>query len=237
MTTSSPVTIVTGAGSGIGRAVAIDLATRGHALTLAGRTESKLHETAAACVAAGGEAPLVMHGDLADSGLAHSVVDRTIVKRGHLDNLINCAGTAPLVHIQDTTDELLEEVFFHNAFAPAFLIVRAWPHFMERRAGCVVNVSSLASSDPFNGFFAYAAAKSAVDSFVRSMHGEGARLGIRAFCINPGAIETPMLRRNFPVTMLPEAKTLPPEAVAHVIADCIEGRREADRGKTIIVRK
>jgi hypothetical protein len=46
-----------------------------------------------------------------------------------------------------------------------------------------------------------------------------------------------MLRRNFPVTMLPEAKTLPPEAVAHVIADCIEGRREADRGKTIIVRK
>jgi NAD(P)-dependent dehydrogenase (short-subunit alcohol dehydrogenase family) len=108
---------------------------------------------------------------------------------------------------------------------------------MERRAGCVVNVSSLASSDPFNGFFAYAAAKSAVDSFVRSMHGEGARLGIRAFCINPGAIETPMLRRNFPVSMLPEAKTLPPEAVAQVIADCIEGRREADRGKTIIVRQ
>lgn len=237
MTTSSPVSIVTGAGSGIGRAVAIDLATRGHALTLAGRTESKLHATAAACVAAGGPAPLVMPGDLADSGLAHSVVDRTIAERGHLDNLVNCAGTAPLVRIQDTTDELLEEVFFHNAFAPAFLIVRAWPHFMERRGGCVVNVSSLASSDPFNGFFAYGAAKSAVDSFVRSMHGEGARLGIRAFCINPGAIETPMLRRNFPVTMLPEAKTLPPEAVAHVIADCIEGRREADRGKTIIVRK
>jgi len=237
MTTSSPVTIVTGAGSGIGRAVAIDLAARGHALTLAGRTESKLQETAAACVAAGGAAPLVMHGDLADSGLAHSVVDRTLAERGHLDNLVNCAGTAPLVRIQDTTDELLEEVFFHNAFAPAFLIVRAWPHFMERRGGCVINVSSLASSDPFNGFFAYAAAKSAVDSFVRSMHGEGARLGIRAFCINPGAIETPMLRRNFPVSMLPEAKTLPPEAVAHVIADCIEGRREADRGKTIIVRK
>lgn len=237
MTTSSPVSIVTGAGSGIGRAVAIDLATRGHALTLAGRTESKLQETAAACVAAGGTAPLVMHGDLADSGLAHSVVDRTLAERGHLDNLVNCAGMAPLVSIQDTTDELLEEVFFHNAFAPAYLIVRAWPHFVERRAGCVVNVSSLASSDPFNGFFAYAAAKSAVDSFVRSMHCEGARRGIRAFCINPGAIETPMLRRNFPVTVVPEAKTLPPEAVAHVIADCLEGRREADRGKTIIVRK
>jgi NAD(P)-dependent dehydrogenase (short-subunit alcohol dehydrogenase family) len=117
------------------------------------------------------------------------------------------------------------------------MIVRAWPHFKGKRAGCVVNVSSLASSDPFHGFFAYAAAKSAVDSYVRSMHAEGAKLGIRAFCVNPGAIETPMLRRNFPESVLPAARALPPEAVAEVIVDCIEGRREQDRGRTIVVAR
>lgn len=232
-----PATIVTGAGSGIGRATAVALAARGHALTLAGRTASKLEETAALCTAAGGPGPIVVPGDLADSGIAHDVVDRTIAERGGLDVLVNCAGSAPLAPIGHSDEEIIEEAFLHNAFAPAFLIVRAWPHFTARRAGCVVNVSSLASSDPFHGFFAYAAAKAAVDSFTRSMHGEGAKLGIRAFCVNPGAIETPMLRRNFPEKVLPASRTLPPEAVAAVIVDCIEGRREQDRGKSIVVAR
>jgi NAD(P)-dependent dehydrogenase (short-subunit alcohol dehydrogenase family) len=101
----------------------------------------------------------------------------------------------------------------------------------------VVNVSSLASSDPFQGFFAYAASKAALDSFVRSMHREGARHGIRAFSVNPGAVETPLLRSNFPVKVVPASAALAPEAVAMLIVDCIEGRREADRGKTIEIRK
>jgi NAD(P)-dependent dehydrogenase (short-subunit alcohol dehydrogenase family) len=230
-------TIVTGAGSGIGRATAIALARRGHALTLAGRTASKLAETAAACTAEGAPEPILVPGDLADSGIAHEVVDRTIAARGRLDVLVNCAGSAPLAPIDRSDEDIIEEAFLHNAFAPAFLIVRAWPHFTSRRAGCVVNVSSLASSDPFHGFFAYAAAKAAVDSFTRSMHGEGAKFGIRAFCINPGAIETPMLRKNFPEKVLPASRTLPPDAVAEVIVDCVEGRREQDRGKPIVVAK
>jgi NAD(P)-dependent dehydrogenase (short-subunit alcohol dehydrogenase family) len=234
---STPVTIITGAGSGVGRATAVRLASLGHALTLVGRTESKLRETAELCGACAGGEPILIACDLADSDAAAAVVDRTIAERGQLDVLVNCAGTAPLAPIDRTTEEVLEDAFFNNTFATAFLITRAWPHFKERRAGCVVNVSSVASSDPFNGFFAYAAAKSAVDSFVRSMHGEGGRLGIRAFCVNLGAIETPMLRRNFPEKVLPASAALPPEAAADVIVDCIEGRRDADRGKTIIVRK
>ena len=234
---SNIVSIVTGAGSGIGRATALALAGRGHVLTLAGRTESKLAETARACVALGAPEPLVVPGDLADSGVAHDVIDRTIAAHGRVDNLVNCAGSAPRTQIEHTDEEVIEDAFLNNAFAPAFLIVRAWPHFKSQSAGCVVNVSSLASSDPFHGFFAYAAAKAAVDSFTRSMHGEGRRHGIRAFCVNPGSIETPMLRQNFPESVVPASMTLPPEAVADVIVDCIEGRREADRGKTIVVKR
>ena len=234
---SNPTTIVTGAGSGIGRALAINLAARGHALTLVGRTESKLLETLAACGDCSGGAPIVITGDLANSTLAYHVIDQTIADRGGLHNLVNCAGVAPRAPIEATDDELLEEVFFHNAFAPAFLIARAWPHFKERRAGCVVNISTLGTSDPFPGFFAYAASKCALDSYTRSMHVEGAKLGIRAFCINMGSIDTPMLRRNFPEKMLPTAMTLSPEIAAQVIVDCIEGRRDADCGKSIIVKK
>lgn len=233
----APVTIVTGAGSGIGRALSLMLAERGHALTLSGRTESKLAETAALCARHGCPAPIVAPGDLSHPGVAHAVVDRTLAERGRLDTLVNCAGTAPLAPIEATDDAILADAFGANTFAPAYLIARAWPHFRSRRKGCVVNVSSLASTDPFAGFFAYAAAKSAMDSFTRSMHGEGARHGIRAFCVNPGAIETPLLRRNFPEKVLPHERTLPPEAVAQVIVECIEGRRDADRGKDIVVRR
>lgn len=231
-------TIVTGAGSGIGRALAVELAARGHALALVGRSAEKLHGTATACAAANaGCRSLVMAGDLADSAFSAGVVDRTIAELGGLDVLVNCAGVAPHVPIEGTDEDVLEEAFLNNAFGPAFLIVRAWPHFLQRKAGCVVNVSSLASSDPFQGFFAYAASKAALDSFVRSMHREGSRHGIRAFSVNPGAVETPLLRSNFPLKVLPASAALAPEAVAMLIVDCIEGRRDADRGRTIEIRK
>jgi NAD(P)-dependent dehydrogenase (short-subunit alcohol dehydrogenase family) len=178
-----------------------------------------------------------MAGDLADSAFAAGVVDRTVAELGGLDVLVNCAGVAPHVPIEGTDEDVLEEAFLNNSFGPAFLIVRAWPHFLRRKAGCVVNVSSLASSDPFQGFFAYAASKAALDSFVRSMHREGARHGIRAFSVNPGAVETPLLRSNFPLKVVPASAALAPEAVAMLIVDCIEGRREADRGRTIEIRK
>lgn len=234
---SGPSTIVTGAGSGIGRATALLLARHGHRLTLCGRSEHKLRETERMCLEAGGPAPLVAHGDLADSGIAHAAVDRTVADRGGLDNLVSCAGVAPKVPIEDTDESVLEDAFFHNAFAPAFLLVRAWPHFRARKAGCAVLVGSLASSDPFDGFLAYGASKAAVDSYVRSMHREGRSFGMRAFSIAPGAIETPLLRTIFPEHVVPRHAALPPLAVAEVIRDCIEGRREQDRGKVIVVAR
>ena len=234
---NAPSTIVTGAGSGIGRATAVLLARHGHRLTLCGRSAHKLHETERLCSEAGGPPPIVAAGDLADSGIAHAAVDRTVAERGALDALVCCAGVAPKVPIADTDESVLEDAFFHNAFAPAFMIARAWPRFRAQGSGCAVLVSSLASSDPFDGFLAYGASKAAVDSFVRSMHREGRSFGMRAFSVAPGAIETPLLRTIFPEHVVPRHAALPPEAVADVILDCIEGRREADRGKVIVVAK
>jgi len=233
MTTSTPVSIVTGAGSGIGAACARLLAARGHAVVLVGRGFDKLE-----AVRASMEEPtrhLSMAADVADSGLAHEVVDRTLEAYGRLDALVLNAGVAPRATIDQTTEEVLEQAFFVNAFGPAFMVMRAWPAFRRQRSGRVVVVSTLGTTDPFPGFFAYAASKSAVDSFARSIRAEGKAIGVKAFAVNPGCVETEILRRNFPEKVIPREKALPPEAVAEVIVACACGDRDADNGNAIVV--
>lgn len=231
---AAPVAIITGAGSGIGRAVAERLSERRHRLVLVGRTESKLHDTLDYVRAHGADA-MISVADLADADQTGRVIDDTLERFGRIDNLVNAAGVAPLAPIERTTQDVLEEAFHVNAFGPARLIVKAWPIFRRQKSGCVVNVSTIGTSDPFPGFFAYAASKSALDSFTRSCAREGRSMGIRAFCVNPGAVETPLLRKNFPVDQLPREKALRPEAVADVIVACIEGEREKDHGIPIAV--
>ncbi len=227
------VTIVTGAGSGIGAATARKLAERGHAVVLVGRGIDKLEETRASM--RDPSRHLSMAGDVADSGLAHDIVDRTIEAFGRLDGLVLCAGAAPRASIDATTEEILEETFFTNAFGPAFMVTRAWPQFKKQRSGRVVFVSTLGAVDPFPGFFAYAASKSAVDSFARSIKAEGHAIGVKAFAVNPGCVETAMLRRNFPTSVIPASRALPPEAIAEIIVACVCGERDAESGRSILV--
>jgi len=177
----------------------------------------------------------VMHADIADSGLAHEVIDRTVEAFGRIDALVLAAGVAPLAPIDRTTEAILEEAFFINAFGPAHLIMRAWPQFKTQRGGRVVIVSTIGTSDPFPGFFAYAASKSAVDSFARSIKAEGKAIGVKGFAINPGAVETPLLRKNFPEHVIPPARAMAPEKVAEIVVACACGERDEDNGKAIIV--
>lgn len=226
--------IVTGAGSGIGREVALQLASLGYALTLAGRTRATLDETRARCEAqsAGARAECVV-ADMAVAREAGALAAACAEAHGGLGVVVNCAAVASLRPIERTDDELIERTFRANTFGPMALIRSAWPIFVQQGGGCIVNVSTYGTLDPFPGFLAYAASKSALDSVTRSCHNEGASKGIRAFTINPGAVETGMLRSMFPTSALPTSRTLDPADVARVIVDCIEGRRDNDRGRTI----
>jgi NAD(P)-dependent dehydrogenase (short-subunit alcohol dehydrogenase family) len=229
------VAIVTGAGSGIGRCVAELLANAGHRIALVGRTERALQKTMAR-ITSGSAAPpemLVVPADIADADQAASVVDLTVERWGRLDVLVNNAGTAELAPIEETDADMIYRTFAVNVFGPAMLISRAWPIFRRQHSGRIVNVSSMASVDPFPGFFAYAAAKSAVESLTRSAANEGREHGVRAFSVAPGAVETGTLRGLFSERDLPPARTLDPRDVAHVICDCVLGRRERDAGTTI----
>lgn len=231
-----PVAVVTGAGSGIGRATAILLASHGFDLALVGRREQPLAETAQLAGAASGETRCtVIAQDIADARSCGAIIERAASELGRIDVLVNNAGFAPLAPIARTSPELIQQAFATNALAPACLIAAAWKHLSATKRGCIVNISTLGTRDPFQGFFAYAAAKGSVNVMTKSCAIEGRSVGIRAFAVAPGAVETSMLRANFNEKVIPSAAALKPEAVAALIVDCIEGRRASRNGDTIFV--
>jgi NAD(P)-dependent dehydrogenase (short-subunit alcohol dehydrogenase family) len=230
--------LVTGAGSGIGRAIAIALARAGHRVALVGRRRSALEETAARCTVRDRECIVV---DVGSAPACRAMVERTVHRFGRLDVLVNNAGVGRLCTIAETTPEKLDEVYRVNALATAWAIHFAWPHFRRQHEAwsgsraTVVNISSMATIDPFPGFFAYAGSKAAMNLMAASAAKEGGAIGVRAFALAPGAVETPMLRAAFDVTAIPREQCLPPEAVAAVAMQCVLGERDGDNGRVIAV--
>jgi NAD(P)-dependent dehydrogenase (short-subunit alcohol dehydrogenase family) len=231
---TKPVALVTGAGSGIGRAIARALAGAGCRVALVGRREGRLCETAALMGVLKDES-LVIPADLGEAGEARRIVRETVAHWGRLDVLVNNAGAAPSLPIEAHTAEVLEDVYAINALAPANAIAEAWPVFVRQRGACIVSISTLGTLDPFPGFFGYAAAKAALNVMTMSCAKEGAASGIRAFCIAPGAVETEMFRALVPESEWPRSKTLAPEDVAAAVLDCVQNRRRSENGKTIVL--
>ncbi len=230
----SPIAIVTGAGSGIGRDTALLLAEAGYHLMLVARTKAKLEETARTIAAQVPEAIAELHtADLADSAATRGIVDASVTRFGRIDVLISVAGDAPLGPIGTFSAEMIDRTILVNLAAPAQLAGAAWPTFEKQHAGTIVHVSSMAAFDPFPGFNVYAAAKAGLNMLTQTLAREGRKVGIKAFGVAPGAVETPMLRQNFSEKVLPPEKTLDPAEVAAVIRDCLTGRRGFDNGETI----
>jgi meso-butanediol dehydrogenase/(S,S)-butanediol dehydrogenase/diacetyl reductase len=237
--TTVPVAIVTGAGSGIGRAAAVVLSSKGYRLVLVARTLDALEKTGEMCA---GES-LCISADVGEPGAASEIVDSALARFGRLDVLVNNAGHAPMLPIDRSTPEVIDEVFRVNALAPANLIAACWAVFARQHAEKtvhslghrVVNVSSMATADPFPGLFAYAAAKASVNVMVKSVANEGGAIGVKGFSVAPGAVETPMLRGIVSEEALPRSRTLAPETVAGVIVACLLGERDVENGGTIFV--
>lgn len=228
------VAIVTGAGSGIGRHVALQLAAAGASIALVGRNLPRLHETFESIAAKHGQRrAIIIPADLTDPAAARLIVDRTQRQWGRVDVLVNNAGAGYLVPLHATTEDLLEYTFAVNFHGPVRLIALLWRVFAAQRRGCIVNISSMASIDPFPGLGIYAASKAALDSLTRSIMNEGREIGLRAFSIKPGAVETALLRSVVSKEQLPEHLAHEPAAVASVVVDCICGRREEDIGRCI----
>jgi meso-butanediol dehydrogenase/(S,S)-butanediol dehydrogenase/diacetyl reductase len=239
-TSNDLVALVTGAGSGIGQAIAIILAENGYDLTLVGRKAKRLLDTASLLPERAEHIEV-----LTDVGYASQVsqmIAQTIAHFGRLDVLVNNAGFAPSLPIEQTSPEIIEEVYRVNALGPAYAIAKAWPIFArqyqsEKRGGCIINISTMGTIDPFPGFFAYAAAKASVNLMVKSCANEGKDIGVRAFAIAPGAVETQMLRATFSQSEISPAECLLPSDIARIVIECVSGRRDNQNGETILVSR
>jgi NAD(P)-dependent dehydrogenase (short-subunit alcohol dehydrogenase family) len=237
-----PVAIITGAGSGIGQAVARTLSRSGLRIVLVGRREAALEETAASLPE--GAESLCIPLDVSDPATAEEMVAGCMARFGRLDVLINNAGIAPLRPIDETDAATIQQVYMTNAVGPACAIAAAWPVFKRQHAHGefgpmghrVVNISTLGTTDPFPGFFAYAASKASLNTMALSCALEGKDFGIKAFSVAPGAVETQMLRAIFTESQLPPAKCLTPQRVAEEILACVMGERDSQNGKTIYMR-
>ena len=234
-----PVAVVTGAGSGIGRSVALMLAKNGYQIVLAGRSEASLRKVAAEIesLTRGATRTLAVPTDVAKPEQIERLITSTDKEFGRLDVLVNNAGCGDLLPIDQTNLSIIRRAFDTNAVGPAMAIHLAWPIFKRRKSGCIVNISTAGTADPFQGFFAYAASKASVNLMARSCAKEGKPIGVRAFSIAPGAVETPLLRSLFNESVIPSSACMSPDEVAHIIVDCIAGRRNADNGKTIFVMR
>lgn len=229
----NPVAIVTGAGRGIGRATARLLAKAGYVCVGVSRSAEEVAETARQC---GGDC-IGLAGDVCKAGDVTRVVEEVKKRFARIDVLVNNAGYAPLVPFERMTDELWEKVIQTNLTGTYRFSRQVWPVMLQGGGGVIVNVSSEASRDPFEGFSAYGAAKAGVNLLTRALAKEGDRVGIRVHCVAPAGVETGMLRELSTVEQLPTEQVLSADDVANVIVACIQGDLRHASGETIYLHR
>jgi NAD(P)-dependent dehydrogenase (short-subunit alcohol dehydrogenase family) len=186
------VALVTGAGRGIGRAIAVGLAREGTRVAVTARTESQLEEVAAEVNAAGGEA-LVIAADLADRAAPARIVERVVQHWGPVEILVNNAGIGssadprPLVEFDDDFWDLTMEV---NVRAPYVLTRLTLPAMIASGWGRVINIASINSRVAALHGSAYATSKHALAGLTKATALEAAAHGVTANAICPGPVAT-----------------------------------------------
>jgi len=188
--TSSPVALITGGGTGIGRATAVRLAQEGHAVVLAGRRPQPLTDAAHEVEAAGGSATWIS-GDVSSPAGADQASDAAISVYGRLDVLVCNHGVGDSLPAGEDTLQAWDRTLQIN-LTGAFLIARAaLPHLLERR-GSVVTVSSTSGWLAGPGWASYCTSKAGLIMLTRCLANDYGPRGIRANCVCPGWVRTPM---------------------------------------------
>lgn len=189
------VAVITGGGTGIGRAAALVLAERGADVVLAGRRADPLRATASDIEALGRRA-VVVPADVTRADECHSLIDSALTEFGRLDILVNHAGGGQTKPLMKWTDEEWHQVLDLNLSSAWYLSRAAVKPMIEQGKGAIVNISSGASLLAMPQAPVYAAAKAGLNNLTGSMAAAWTRKGVRVNCIACGAVRTPGLESD-----------------------------------------
>lgn len=181
------VTIVTGGGSGIGRAVARRFAEEGAAVVVAGRRFYKCEETVAGIQTMGGTA-LAIQADIADEGQVEALVDQAVRRFGRLDILVNNAGLFGGRHLAQTSTAEFDQVMNTNLRGTFFCCRAGFKQMKRQGGGLIINMSSVAGVQAWTGTGTYSASKHAIMALTKSLADEGRPFRIKATAICPAGV-------------------------------------------------
>lgn len=184
------VAIVTGAGRGLGRSIALALADAGADVALASRTQSELAGTARE-VDALGRKSLVVPTDVTQSAQVDRLIEKTISSLGRLDILVNNAGLGLEKPLFETKDDEWDRVLATNLKGPFLCCRAAGRHFVGQRRGKVVNVISGLGEKGFPNCSAFSASKGGLIQFTRALAQEWAPYNVHVNAVAPGWMENP----------------------------------------------
>ena len=210
---------VTGAGSGIGRSGAVELAKGGAIVVLSGRRREQLDEVAAEIETVGGRAEAVAL-DVADKATVARAAEHMLARHGRVDILVNSAGiNLPHRFWRNLTPESFEQIVGVNLNGALYCTHAVLPSMRTKRDGLIINISSWAGR--FESYLtgpAYNASKHAMAAMTASLNDEECVNGIRACVIYPGEVATPILKHR-PKPPAPEeiARMLQPEDLGRAI--------------------
>ena len=224
---SGHISLVTGASTGIGAAIAKVLAEGGSQVIVHYRSNSEAAEKVVSDIVAAGGSAFAVQADLSQPNSAQKLVDDVLDRVKHIDLLVNNAGSMISRHkLLEVTDELWDEVIETN-LSSVFRLTRAIvPSMAKMGRGEIVNIASVAARNGGSiGIIPYASAKAAVLCMTKGLAKELIKIGIRVNAVNPGVIDTPFHERftspeqmKTLVANIPQGRHGRPEEVASVVA-------------------
>lgn len=229
MKLENKIALITGGGSGIGKATAFLFAKEGARVVITGRREQILQGAVIEAKTENLEIEYLV-SDVSEEKDCKAAVDYTVSKFGRIDILFNNAGVSYMGITHETSTELWDKTFDINVKGIYLMSKYAIPYMIEEKSGCIVNNSSILGlkASPA-GFAAYSSSKGAVNQLTRSMALEYADKGIRVNGICPGTIYTPMMDDLFDkwsdrevgekryISVHPIGRLAQPEEIAHAV--------------------
>src|SRR5437764_5275926 len=189
--------VITGADSGIGRAVALAFAREGADVLISYYDEHEDAEKTKKVVEDAGRKAILMPGDIKDSKHCRAIIDKAVKEFGRVDILVNnAAHQASFKNVEEISDEEWDVTFRTNIYAMFYLVKAAVPHM--KKGSSIINTSSINADMPSPQLLAYATTKGAIQNYTGGLAQLLAEKGIRVNCVAPGPIWTPLIPSTMP---------------------------------------